>query len=109
VQVWSELGQAPIVSSLEAYNKDLQTLQSFFPIVYVNNSETILESKLATMRSSQVMFILPTTDNVRQNARTVRGIDMVAPKWGMLDALASPGRQPDAALEVLALRKGAVA
>jgi transcriptional regulator with XRE-family HTH domain len=109
IQTWSELDQAPIISSLEAYNKDIQTLQSFVPVVYVDNPEAIPGLEPVTMRSLQVMFILPTTDNVRKNTRAIRGIDMVVPEWGMLDALASPGRQPDAALKVFALRKGAVA
>jgi len=52
------------------------------------------------------MFILPTTNNVRACAIPFNDVALVSPEWGMLDALASPGRQPDAALEVLAKGKG---
>jgi len=51
------------------------------------------------------MLVVPLSNNVRTVARRVKGVAMVSPEWGLLDTLASPGRQPDAALEALAALK----
>ena len=102
----SNQGQMPIVSSLEAYNKNIETQQSFIPIIYIEYPEEAVALKAATPYSQQVMFVLPITDNVRGCAIPFGDAALVSPEWGIIDALASPGRQPDAALEVLALIKG---
>jgi hypothetical protein len=47
------------------------------------------------------MFLLQITNPVAQQVRYIDGANMVAPLWGLLDALASPGRQSDAALEII--------
>ena len=99
-------GQKPIVSSLEAYNKNIETQQSFVPIVYIENPEEAVALKATTPYSQQVMFVLPITDNVRGCAIPFGAVALVSPEWGMIDALASPGRQPDAALEVLTIKRG---
>jgi transcriptional regulator with XRE-family HTH domain len=102
-------GQDPIVSALEAYNERIEPLQSFVPIIYVNDPAVLVGFEPASAYSPCVMFAIPTTDNVRANAAKVKDIMMVSREWGLLDALASPGRQPDAALEILATDGKAVA
>jgi transcriptional regulator with XRE-family HTH domain len=97
-------GQEPVISALEAYSGRISPQQSFVPIVYVNDPDSITGFKIATPRSPSVLFALPITDNVRQYAQLKRGVAMVASQWALMDALASPGRQPDAALEALAAR-----
>ena len=52
-----------------------------------------------------MLFVLPTSDNVRYSSYGKDGILLVEKGWGVLDALASPGRQPDATLELLASSK----
>jgi transcriptional regulator with XRE-family HTH domain len=94
-------GQSPIVSSLEAFNKTIVTASSFIPIIYVDNPNQITNLLPANKSSKQIMFLLPTTQAVKQRTKTIDGTAMVSPEWGLLDALASPGRQPDAALEVI--------
>ena len=96
-----EQGQKPIVSALEAYRGSIKTRQSFVPIIYVEDPGSIVGFNTATMRSSQVAFVISTTDNVRNCASKKSGVLMVDEDWGFLDALSSPGRQPDAALELL--------
>ncbi|MDR1184435.1 MAG: hypothetical protein LBK67_06520 [Coriobacteriales bacterium] len=75
------------------------------PILYADAPETIEGLMPATTRSAQVVFVIPTTDNVRRDTCSVGSTEMVSREWGFLDALASPGRQPDAALEILANSK----
>ncbi|MDR1184508.1 MAG: helix-turn-helix domain-containing protein [Coriobacteriales bacterium] len=93
--------QKPIVSALEAYFGSVDAIQSFIPIVYTDAPEAIKGLKSANAHSAQVIFVLSTTSNVRDNSRNRNGIAMVSEEWGLLDALASPGRQPDATLEIL--------
>jgi hypothetical protein len=47
------------------------------------------------------MLLLPTTPNVRRWTRYDTQVPMVSREWGLLDAMASPGRQGDIALEQL--------
>jgi len=101
--------QKPIVSSLEAFFGSIAVLQSFIPILYLNDPASVTGFKDATMRSTQIMFLLATTDNVRSVAKSKKTITMVSPEWGLIDALASPGRQPDATLELIGALKEAVA
>ena len=97
--------QEPVVSSLEAFSGSISQLQSFIPVVYAEEPDSISGFEPATARSPRVMFVLGVTDNVRRNTLTVNGIKMVVPEWGIIDAMASPGRQADAALEALSTRK----
>ena len=94
-------GQSPVVSSLESWAGSIDSVYSFTPIVYVDNPSIIKNLKPANSQSSQILFLLPLTKNAQKNMRAVRGFNMTSRAWGMLDALASPGRQPDAALETL--------
>jgi transcriptional regulator with XRE-family HTH domain len=97
-------GQMPVISALEAYSEKSSEIMSFNPIIYVDNPAKAGDLKKATPRSKQVILLLPTTDNVQANASRKGRVRMVSPEWGLLDALASPGRQPDAALEALAAK-----
>lgn len=93
-----EEGQDPVVSSLEAFASDLTAARSFTPVVYVDNPGSVRTLPRASATSPRVLLLLPTTENVRAvTRRTPRGA-MVAREWGLLDALASPGRQADVAL-----------
>jgi transcriptional regulator with XRE-family HTH domain len=97
-------GQKPVVSALEAYSGDTNELRSFTPIIYVEQPAQVSNLQTATPRSPQIVLLLPTTNNMLANANSKGRIRMVSPEWGLMDALASPGRQPDAALEALAAR-----
>ena len=90
--------QKPVVSALEAYYGSIDLLRSFVPILYIEKPVEMEDIPPATNRSAQVALIVPTTDNVRRNTREIKGVRMVTASWGFLDALASPGRQPDAAI-----------
>ena len=97
------LGQQPIVSALEAFAGDATTTRSFTPVVYVNDPEalnTVLPKRSASAATNVV--ILPTTKNVTSNAVTQNGVQMVDREWALVDALASPGRQPEVALGLIA-------
>ena len=96
-----EEGQNPVVSSLEAFASDLSRARSFAPVVYVDDPNTVVSLSKATVASPQVMLLLPTTENVRAFTRETAQGAMVAREWGLLDALASPGRQADVALLAL--------
>jgi transcriptional regulator with XRE-family HTH domain len=96
--------QEPVVSALEACSGRISPQQSFVPVVYVNDPNSVTGFKPAAPRSPKVLFVLPITDNVRRYVQAERGVAMVSPEWALMDALASPGRQPDAALEALAAR-----
>jgi transcriptional regulator with XRE-family HTH domain len=95
-------GQNPVVSSLEAFAGNLDSILSFVPIIYVNDSSLITGISEATVLSSQVLLVIDATDNVRKASRVINEVTMVSAEWGLLDALASPGRQPDATLELMA-------
>jgi transcriptional regulator with XRE-family HTH domain len=104
----ADQGQRPVISALEAYNRSINPVQSFTPVIYINDPTKLKGFKAATARSSQVMFVLPITDNVQRNAGDTEGFTMVSREWGILDALASPGRQPDAALGIIETMRGAL-
>ena len=91
---------APIVSSLEAFSGDVSHIHSFVPVIYVDDPDRV-DFPEATRTSPRIMLILPTTRNVEAVTRDVSGIAMVSREWGLLDSLASPGRQPDAALHLV--------
>ncbi|MCL2465140.1 MAG: helix-turn-helix transcriptional regulator [Micrococcales bacterium] len=93
--------QSPVVSSLEAFLRDASQTRSFTPVVYVNDPATVNEFTDATSTSLTIMFLLPTTDNVRVWAGDVDGVRMTSREWALLDSLASPGRQPDATMYLL--------
>jgi len=96
-------GQEPVVSATEAVMDSVESTRSFFPIVYVNDPQTVTGFAQASRSSYQVMLLLPTTANVRAVTRDVGGITMVSHEWAVLDTLASPGRQADLGLDMLAL------
>ncbi|WP_050758272.1 helix-turn-helix domain-containing protein [Xylanimonas cellulosilytica] len=91
----------PVVSSLEAFASDVGVVRSFTPVVYVTDPKVVRSLRDVSRGSSTVMLLMPTTDNVRAFTREVDGVAMVSPEWGLLDALASPGRQADVARTVL--------
>jgi transcriptional regulator with XRE-family HTH domain len=93
--------ESPVVSSLEAYARDVGRTRSFTPVVYVDDPAAVDGFNPATRTSPTVLFLLPTTDNVRTFARDVEGVPMVSREWAILDSLASPGRQPDATVYLL--------
>jgi transcriptional regulator with XRE-family HTH domain len=92
-------GQTPIVSSLEGYLGDPSRARSFSPVVYVEDPVRADGFSEPVLTSPTVMFLLPTTRNVRAASRTGdSGIGFVSREWALLDSLASPGRQPDATM-----------
>ena len=93
--------QAPVVSSLEAYAGDVSEIRSFFPVIYVEDPGRVSGFAPATRTSPTVLFLLPTTDNVRAMTQDLDGVAMVSREWALLDSLASPGRQPDASMHLL--------
>jgi transcriptional regulator with XRE-family HTH domain len=97
------MGQRPIVSSLEAYANDYSVQRSFYPIIYVDKKNEIVNLKPAEKSSFRVMFVLPATDNVRRFCQSSNGVAMTSREWALLDALASPGRQADAVMPLLRL------
>jgi len=94
-------GQAPVVSSLEAFLRDTSQTRSFTPVVYVADPATVNGLSNAEPTSPTIMFLLPTTDNVQSWSSDVDGIQMTTREWALLDSLASPGRQPDATMYLL--------
>lgn len=110
VRYLADRGVNPTVSSLEAVVDDIASTLSFTPVVYVERPGDLddLPPMSPTARSS--VIVLPITENVLRFTRWVNGTAMLAPEWGMLDALASPGRQADVArtfLPQLAVRVAA--
>ena len=101
VSVLDEQNQAPVVSSLEAYAGDIGQTRSFFPVIYVNDPAVVRGFTQASPTSPAVLFLLPTTDNVRATVRDRDGVAMVSREWALLDSLASPGRQPDVSMYLL--------
>lgn len=95
--------QDPVLSSLEAFATDLRAARSFTPVIYVNDPSTVTAVASASASSRQVAMLLPTTDNVRRFTRTIAEGVLVTREWGLLDALASPGRQSDVARPLLDL------
>jgi hypothetical protein len=101
IRLLSAEGQSPIVSSLEAFNETASVTSSFIPIIYVDQPEKVAHLVPATKTSGQIMFLLKTTLAVKQQARCISNTSMVGPVWALLDAMASPGRQADATMEIL--------
>ncbi|WP_308492694.1 helix-turn-helix transcriptional regulator [Microbacterium terrisoli] len=93
--------QEVVVSSLEALSDETDVARSFVPVVYVTDPSAVSVLSAASPSSPQVAFLLPITDNVRRFARVTPNGAMVTPEWGLLDALASPGRQADVARSAL--------
>ena len=91
--------QSPVVSSFEAYLGDPDQVRSFSPVAYVDDPASVTGFTDPVLTSPTVMFLLPTTDNVRDVAYGIgNGVRLVTKEWALLDSLASPGRQPDATL-----------
>lgn len=101
VQLLEERGANPVVSSLEAVSGDMSQTSSFTPIVYVDNPEKLVELPAMSPSAKASVVVLPSTESARKFMRIVKGTAMVSREWGMLDALASPGRQADVALSFL--------
>lgn len=97
VRYLEERGANPTVSSLEAVADDIASTRSFTPVVYVERPEDLDDLIPMSPTARSGVIVLPTTENVRKFTRWVNGTAMLAPEWGMLDALASPGRQADVA------------
>lgn len=94
-------GQSPIVSSLEAFLRDASQTRSFTPVVYVDDPVGAHGFMDATSSSPKIMFLLPTTANVRTWSAEVGSVSMMSREWALLDSLGSPGRQPDATIYLL--------
>jgi transcriptional regulator with XRE-family HTH domain len=94
-------GANPIISSLEAVSGDAISARSFTPIVYVERPDVLDDLPAMSSTAKSSIVILPITENVRRFTVFVNGARMMIPEWGMLDALASPGRQADVARELL--------
>ena len=98
-------GQDPVASGMEAVFESVEPTHSFIPLVYVDDPSTVDGFDPAGRHAFQVMFLLPTTGNVRRWTRPVGGQLMMSKEWGLLDAMASPGRQGDIAREVFETMK----
>ncbi|GAA1874381.1 hypothetical protein GCM10009715_21360 [Paeniglutamicibacter psychrophenolicus] len=101
LQRLTDQGTNPVVSSLEAVSGDISQTSSFTPVVYVDNPEEITDLPDMTPSAKAGVVVLPSTDSTKRYVRHVQGTAMLSPEWGMLDALASPGRQADVALSLL--------
>lgn len=101
VRYLEERGANPAVSSLEAVAEDMTSTHSFTPVVYVERPEDLDDLPLMSPTARSSVIVLPITENVRRFTRWVDGTAMLVPEWGMLDALASPGRQADVARSFL--------
>jgi len=91
--------QHPVVSGMEAVAESIDPVQSFVPLVYVNDPTQVKGFNPAGPDAFQVMLLLPSTNNVSRWTRDDTTPLMVFPQWGWLDAMASPGRQGDIARE----------
>lgn len=109
VDILDKQGQEPIVSGFEAFSGEVDPMQSFIPLVYVQDPSTVTGFDSAGRSSYQVMLLLTATNNVRRFIRQGVGVPMMVPEWGLLDALASPGRQAEIAREVVTSRQVAAA
>jgi len=101
IAVLVEQNQAPVVSSLEAYAGDASQTRSFSPVIYVDDPGRVSGFAPATRTCPTVLFLLPTTDNIRGVRLDVDSVAMVSREWALLDSLASPGRQPDATMHLV--------
>jgi transcriptional regulator with XRE-family HTH domain len=102
-------GQNPVVSGMEAAAESLDPARSFIPVVYVDDPARVEDFDPAGPGAYQVMLLLPTTANVRRWTRDGAATPMVTREWGLLDAMASPGRQGDIAREQFGSMKLAAA
>ena len=101
IAMLAQQGQSPTISSLEAYVQDYKEKRSFYPVIYVEEPLSVSGLNNATKTSPSICFLLPATDGVKSWERTVDGVGMVSKEWGLLDALASPGRQADVAMTLV--------
>jgi len=109
VSLLQQQGEYPIVSGMEAVTRIIDPVQSFVPVVYVDDPARAEGFNPAGRDAFQVMLLLPTTDNVRRWTRDDTDNPMVVPEWGWLDAMASPGRQSDIARDEFESNKLALA
>ncbi|MDR1266426.1 MAG: helix-turn-helix domain-containing protein [Propionibacteriaceae bacterium] len=100
-------GQNPIVSGVEAWLESIDPVRSFIPLVCVDDPARAEGFGAAGRGARQVMLLLATTANVRRWTRTDTPVPMTARLWGLLDAMASPGRQGDIARELFKRSGGA--
>ncbi|MDR1186578.1 MAG: hypothetical protein LBK95_03850, partial [Bifidobacteriaceae bacterium] len=100
-------GQAPVVSGAEAVARSFESGHSFIPVIYVSDPASVTGLEPARLSSRRVMFLLPVTDNVTACSRDLGRFRGVCPEWGVLDTLASPGRQAEFGLDMLAELRGA--
>lgn len=101
VRELADKGQRPVVSSFEALSGDLTTTRSFTPVIYVEHPESLDDLPARSPASRASVIILPKTENVRKFVRRAHDVDVMMPEWGLLDAIASPGRQSDTAIAYL--------
>jgi transcriptional regulator with XRE-family HTH domain len=102
----SEQGRNPIVSSLEAVSESITPLRSFNPIIYVTDPSAVTDIQPANKTSPSVMFLISSTENINTYSMEKSGVKMASVEWGLLDALASPGRQQDIAMDIVDFMKG---
>ena len=69
--------------------------------MYVDNPEKLTDLPAMSPSARASVVVLPSTESARKFMRKVKGTAMLSAEWGMLDALASPGRQADVALSFL--------
>lgn len=101
IRFLEERGSNPVVSSFEAASDDVSSTSSFTPVVYVDNPDVLTDLPAMSPSANASVVVLPTTENARRFTRRVNGTAMLSREWGMLDALASPGRQADVARSFL--------
>jgi transcriptional regulator with XRE-family HTH domain len=101
VELLTDQGQGPVVSVAEAVLGSLEPTRSFVPVIYVDDPSTVQGFSPAGRQSYQAMFLLPLTANVRAFARWQDDVRFVSREWGVLDTLASPGRQAEIGQELL--------
>jgi transcriptional regulator with XRE-family HTH domain len=97
----SQQGQNPVVSSIEAVVGQMEPMNSFVPILYVDDPSKVHDFDRPGRRANQVFLLLPTTSGVRRFTRMCGGVLMVTREWGLLDAIASPGRQGEIARDLV--------
>lgn len=76
--------------------------QSFWPVVYI---EPTFEAAWATQTvpgRPGTVYVLPMTANAARFVETVAGLSVMSPDWSIIDTIASPGRQSDVGLDLLA-------
>jgi transcriptional regulator with XRE-family HTH domain len=92
-------GRNPVVSGMEAVAGTVIPTRSFIPLVYVDDPGRAEGFDEPGTTAFQAMLLMPTTANVVRYSRSDTKVPMVTWEWGLLDAMASPGRQSDIAHE----------